>query len=144
MNNDPSSGLGGQPLNPQSTREWKDLTPYLGGFAQFPATRTEDKVNFTEAAATINTYPAAAARVNADGLVVMRGLLNKAGSANLATGDVVMTVPKDLLPNFPQEYRFYGGTCQLRFDMATRQLKVDLIHVATSFLILNNVIYYKD
>lgn len=144
MNNDPNAGLNVQPLNPQGSREWIDLTQYLGGYAQFPGTRSEDKANNILASQSVNIYPPAGARVNADGLVLMRGLLQKAGGVNIAAGDVILTVPKHLMPQSPYQYRFYGGTCLLSLDAATRQLKVDLIHIATPFLILGNVIYYKD
>lgn len=143
MNNDPNVGLGVQQLNNQSSREWMDLTPYVSGFTQFPAPVTEEKPSAQIPAGSINYFPAAACRVNAEGLVLMRGLLQK-NAGNIATGDVIMTIPRNIRQLFPQENRFFGGTCVLRIDPALWQLKVDIVYSATTWVILNNVIYYKD
>lgn len=137
-------GLGIQKLYDPASREWVDLTPYLGAFRQYPApSGTEEKWNMAETPGNINIFPAAAARANADGLVLMRGLLMK-NSGTIATGDVVMTVPKNILPKHPQQLRFFGGTCVLALQMPSRQLTVDIVFNATSWVNLGNVIYYVD
>ena len=144
MNNDPNVGLGVQQVNNQGSREWQDLMIYLGGaWSLYPATYTEEKTNNALAAGVINVFERAAARVNADGLVVMRGLIKK--SSTIAVGDVIMGVPKNLLPLSPHQKRFIGGTCTITYDPNTKQLKVDyLLGGAADYVFLNNVIYYKD
>lgn len=137
-------GLGIQKLYDPASREWINLTNYLGPFQQFPSPGgVQEKWNVVETPGNINTYPAAAGRINSDGLVLMRGLLMK-NSGNIATGDIVMTVPKNFLPRHPQQLRFFGGTCVLALEMSNRRLTVDIVFSATSWVNLGNVIYYLD
>ena len=144
MKPDEDNRLGGLPLN-INTREWIDLTPYLSGAFQFPAVDLIlDKQDMTQGALTIQRYPAIQCRINADGLVVFRGLLQRTVGGNFATGETIATFPRWLMPRHPQELRWYGGGYMLRLNPQDRKLVIDIVHTPQSWIILQNVIYYLD
>lgn len=132
-------------LYKKASREWIDLSPYLGSYIQFPdPTQVLNKPNLAEAGATINRYPTIAMRVNSDGMVLMRGLLRTATNINIATGQVVATLPRWLIPRYPQQLRFHGLNAALSLDSVTGELKIDIVYFATTWINVGHVIYYID
>lgn len=139
------SAPGVDPLNKQSSREWHRLADNSPNFTQYPgATYVADKNSMAEAAPTILRFPEPAYRVNADGLVVMRGLLRKNTGANIAAADVVLAFPRHIRPKLPQELRFWGESCVLIYKPDTNTLEVNNIYFAAIYVNLGGVVFYKD
>jgi hypothetical protein len=87
-----------------------------------------------------------------NGQVFMRGLIKRLGGPNVTGGDLVMTLPMSMTPR--TERRTYAESCAITIGDRTSgtpgvgyafgQVKVDVIHFATIFLILDNVNYWID
>lgn len=130
----------------QSSRDWINLMQYMqGAHTAFPDLVTlPEPESLASGAPQINRYAEAAARINSEGLVIMRGLILKAGGTAWATGDNVMIMPRHLRPKHPQEIRWNGLTCVLKYDPLNYMMKIDFLYISSSWINLNNVIYYVD
>ena len=138
-------GLAPQDLNHQGDRQWFSLMDWISAWVVYPGTYTEKKYINDLGAGSVNIFGEAQARVNAEGLVVMRGLIRKNPATALAVGNVVMTIPKHIMPKWPHQQRFFGGTCMLTINPDTQQLVIDqIIFAGSDYICLNNVIYYLD
>lgn len=138
-------GLGVQQLYEFASRDWVDLTDYLIDFSPYPdvslATRKPSNI---EASTTINRYQRPSYRVNTEGLVVMRSLLRKNNNTNIVGGDNILLIPEHIRPRHPQELRFFGGTCNLRYEPETGRLKISDVLSAQPWCQIYNVMYYID
>lgn len=138
-------GLNPQDLNHQGDRQWHSLMDWISGWVRYPATYTEKKFANDVGANVIDVFGLAEYRVNAEGFIVFRGLLRKNPATALAVGNVVISMPRFLMPKSPHQHRFFGQTCTLTLNPDTQQLVVDqLLAAGADYVSLNNVMYYLD
>jgi len=102
----------------------------------------------TPAQASQNRYVGAEYRINPDGLVQLRGLIQKGtGGVAIANGDIVGRLPNWMRPRFGREMRWFGGSCVLRWDpnSTTGEVRVSEIYSGTAQHVhLENIMFYID